>query len=168
MNLMVLIEAFLNSLKLPKKKAMFALNRVGMDMVVVYLFILLFIVSIPQLVLQLSMTEGMSADLPVVLKLIYFFMFYYLPLTITVFLFLSVFAYIGVGIAKWMKRKLKYQIIWKLLAFTTTIPFLLYMLLTAFFPLSNWYMLLAIVYSLVMLLFMIQKYPKRKTRKKKA
>lgn len=165
---MVLIQAFLNSLKLPNKKAMFQLNRVGMDVVVFYLFILIFIVSIPELTVQLRTTEGLIGDLPFILKLIYFFMFYYLPLTIAVFLFLSVFAYIGVGLAKLMKRKLRYQIIWKLLAFTTTIPFLLYMLLASFFQLSDRYLLLAAVYSMILLVLMILKFPKRRTRKKES
>lgn len=162
---MILIDAFINSLKLPNKKAMFKLNRVGMDIVVFYLFILVFIVSIPNLVLQLQMTEGLAGGLPVILKLIYFFMFYYLPLTIAVFLLISVMAYVGVAIAKLMKRKLRYQIIWKLLGFTTTIPFLTYMLLASFFPISDKYLLLAIVYSFTMLIFMILKYPKRRARK---
>lgn len=163
---MILIDAFINSLKLPNKNAMFKLNRVGMDIVVFYLFILILIVSIPHLVLQLQMTDGLAGGLPVILKLIYFFMFYYLPLTIAVFLFISIMAYVGVAIAKLMKRKLRYQIIWKLLAFTTTIPFFAYMLLASLFPIRDKYLLLAIVYSFIMLIFMIPKYPKRRIRKK--
>ena len=163
---MILIDAFINSLKLPNKNAMFKLNRISMDIVVFYLFILIFIVSIPHLVLQLRTTEGLAGGLPVILKLIYFFMFYYLPLTIAVFLFISVMAYVGIGMAKLMKRKLRYQIIWKLLAFTTTIPFFAYMLLASFLPISDKYLFLAIIYSLVLLILMILKYPKRRVRKK--
>ncbi|MCF3943990.1 DUF1189 domain-containing protein [Oceanobacillus alkalisoli] len=163
---MILIDAFINSLKLPNKNAMFKLNRISMDIVVFYLFILIFIVSIPHLVLQLRSTEGLAGGLPVILKLIYFFMFYYLPLTIAVFLFISVMAYVGIGMAKLMKRKLRYQIIWKLLAFTTTIPFFAYMLLASFLPISDKYLFLAIIYSLVLLILMILKYPKRRVRKK--
>lgn len=163
---MIFIESFINSLKLPNKKAMFRLNRVGMDLVVFYLFILILIVSIPEIAMQLQVTDNVGGDLPIVLKLIYFFMFYYLPLTIAVFIFLSIMAYIGVGIAKLLKRKLRYQIIWKLLAFTTTIPFLLYTLLALFFPISDQYLFLAFIYSLVLLLMMILKFPKRRVRSK--
>ena len=166
MSNLIFVEAFLNSLKLPNKKAMFKLNRIGMDIVVIYLFILLFIVSIPALFEQLGVTEGVAGDLPFILKLIYFFMFYYLPITIGVFIFVSLISYIGLGISKIMKRKLRYQIIWKLIAFTTTIPFLLYMILAFIYPISDRYLFLAIIYSLVLLVIMISKYPKRRVHKK--
>ena len=65
---MILIEAFINSLKLPSKNAMFKLNRIGMDIVVFYLFILIFIVSIPQLVVQLRVTDTLADRLPFILK----------------------------------------------------------------------------------------------------
>lgn len=162
---MILIEAFINSLKLPSKNAIFKLNRIGMDIVVFYLFILIFIVSIPQLVVQLRVTDTLADRLPFILKLVYFFMFYYLPLTIAVFLFLTIMAYIGVWMAKLMKRKLRFQIIWKLLAFTTTIPFLLYMLLASLFQISDKYLFFAIIYSFVLLIIMIFKFPKRRKRK---
>ena len=162
---MILIETFINSLKLPNKQAMFKLNRIGMDIVVFYLFILIFIISIPQLVVELKVSEGLASGMPVVIKIIYFFMFYYLPLTIAVFIFISIMASIGVGVAKLLKRKLRYQIIWKLIAFTTTIPFLLYMSLASFFPIGSHYLLLAILYSFILLVLMILKYPKRRQRK---
>ncbi|MCM3740143.1 DUF1189 domain-containing protein [Oceanobacillus luteolus] len=165
---MIFIEAFINSLKLPNKTAMFKLNRIGMDIVVVYLFILLFIVTLPQLIIQLRISEGLAGGLPFILKLIYFFMFYYLPLTIAVFIFISILAYIGIGFAKLMERKLRYQIVWKLIAFTTTVPFLIYMLLSSYFPISDRYLFLAIIYSLILLVSMILKYPKRKVKKQES
>jgi Na+-transporting methylmalonyl-CoA/oxaloacetate decarboxylase gamma subunit len=163
---MIFIEAFVNSLKLPNKKAMFRLNRIGMDIVVFYLFILIFIVSIPHLVDQLQATEGFAGELSFILKIIYFFMFYYLPLTIAVFVFLSIMAYVGIGISKLLKRKLRYQILWKLLAFTTTIPFLVYVILALFLPISDRYLFLAIIYSFILLIMMILNFPRRRVRKK--
>lgn len=161
---MIMIKAMLNSFKLPNKKAMFKLNRIGMDTVVIYLFILLFIVSIPALINQLQITNGLADGLPFILKLIYFFMFYYLPLLIGVFILISILSFIVLGISKVMKRKLRYQIIWKLIAFTTTIPFLFYTFLAFIYPISDRYLLLAVVYSLVLLVLMILKYPKRRVR----
>lgn len=162
---MIFAEAFVNSLKLPRKKAMFKLNRISMDMVVIYLFILLFIVSIPAFIQQLGVTEGLIERLPIILKIIYFFMFYYLPLTIGVFIFISILSYLGTGISKMLKRKLRYQIIWKLLAFTTTIPFLIYTVLAFIYPISDRYLFFAIIYSSVLLVIMILKFPKRRVRK---
>lgn len=161
---MIMIEAMLNSFRLPNKKAMFKLNRIGMDTVVIYLFILLFIVSIPALINQLQITNGLADGLPFILKLIYFFMFYYLPLLIGVFILISILSFIFLGISKVMKRKLRYQIIWKLIAFTTTVPFLIYTILAFIYPISDRYLLFAIVYSLVLLVLMILKYPKRRVR----
>lgn len=161
---MIMIEAMLNSFRLPNKKAMFKLNRIGMDTVVIYLFILLFIVSIPALINQLQITNGLADGLPFILKLIYFFMFYYLPLLIGVFILISILSFIFLGISKVMKRKLRYQIIWKLIAFTTTVPFLIYTILAFIYPISDRYLLFAVVYSLVLLVLMILKYPKRRIR----
>src|SRR5699024_5875638 len=164
---MVFIDVLVTSFKLPNKKAMFKLNRIGMDVVVVYLFILLFITSIPGLIEQLQITEGLTGRLPIVQKFIYFFMFYYLPLTIAVFIFISILAYLGVGLSKLMQRKLRYQIIWKLLAFTTTLPFIIYTIAAMIFPLSDRYLFFSIIYSVVLLFIMISKFPKRKKHNKK-
>lgn len=164
---MIFIEALVASLKLPTKKAMFKLNRIGMDVVVIYLFILLFLASIPALIDRLGVTEGLTGRLPVILKFIYFFMFYYLPLTVAVFIFISLLAYIGVLLSKMMRRKLRYQILWKLIGFTATLPFLIYTVVAIFYQISDRYLFFIIIYSLIMLIIMISKYPKRKVRKKK-
>ena len=104
---MIFLQAFLHSIKLPSKKAMFQLNRIGMDITVLYMFILLMVVSIPSLIERLTATSGPGTDLNLFFLVIYFFIFYYLPMTLIVFLVLSLIAYIGVGIAKLMKRKLR-------------------------------------------------------------
>jgi hypothetical protein len=44
----------------------------------------------------------------------------------------------------------------------------LYMLLASFFQLSDRYLLLAAVYSMILLVLMILKFPKRRTRKKES
>jgi hypothetical protein len=116
---------------------------------------------------QLQITEGLTGRLPFVQKFIYFFMFYYLPLTIAVFIFISILAYLGVGLSKLMQRKLRYQIIWKLLAFTTTLPFIIYTITAMIIPISDRYLFFSIIYSVVLLFIMIAKFPKRKKRNKK-
>ncbi|HLS07767.1 hypothetical protein [Lentibacillus sp.] len=156
-------RTFLNSIKLPNKQAIFALNRIGMDITVIYLFILLLIVSIPALSVQL--TTGASADINVFFLLIYFFIFYYLPLTIIIFLLISLFAYFGTGIAKSLKRKIRFSIIWKLVAYTTTIPFLLYTVLAFFVSINDILMGLFFLYTFLFMIKIITVFPKRKTRK---
>ncbi|WP_249872286.1 DUF1189 family protein [Oceanobacillus saliphilus] len=162
---MTYLQVFLHSIKLPKKDAMFQLNRIGMDVAVIYMFILLAIVSIPELIQRLTASSGFGANLHFIFKLIYFFMFYYLPIAILVILCVSLVAYIGRGIAFFMQRKLRYSILWKLSAFTTTIPFLLYTVIAFIYHVSDTYLVLAFIYTIGLLIKMISIYPKRKPRK---
>ena len=161
---MIFLQAFLHSIKLPSKKAMFQLNRIGMDITVLYMFILLMVVSIPSLIERLTATSGPGTDLNLFFLIIYFFIFYYLPMTLIVFLVLSLIAYIGVGIAKLMKRKLRYAILWKMSAFTTTIPLVLYTIVALIFPVSDSFLWLFFIYTFIFLIKIISVYPKRRIR----
>src|SRR5699024_2836001 len=100
---MIFWQTFLLSLKLPQKKATFSLNRISMDIVVVYLFILLFIVSMPAFIEQIKNDHLINVHVELFFLIIYFFMFYYLPLTVIVFGFISLFAYIGKWLTKFMQ-----------------------------------------------------------------
>jgi hypothetical protein len=158
---MVFWKTFLLSLQLPKKQAVFKLNRIAMDITVFYLFILLFIVSIPSLMDQLTETTGIGANMNIVFQLIYFFMFYYLILTIMVFLLITVLAYIFTWIARFAHRKLKLQLIWKMIAYTTTIPFILYTVIDLIYPISDKYLLISGLYTAILLAKIITVYPRR-------
>lgn len=155
---------FMESFKLPNKRALFKLNRVGMDIVVIYLFILLFLVSIPSFIQQITGTSssGYINDLNLFFQIIYFFIFYYLPINVIVFLLLSLVAYIGLGITKIMKRKLRFAILWKMSAFSITVPFVIYRFIALFIPLNNTFLLIAVLYIFTLLIIMISIYPKRK------
>src|SRR5699024_1344137 len=113
MTYMIFWQVFLTSLKLPQKKAMFRLNRIGMDIVVVYMFILLLIVSLPAFINQVKEAHLLSVNVELFFLIIYFFIFYYLPLTVITLLLLSLVAYIGKGLTRIMGRKLHYSIVWK-------------------------------------------------------
>ncbi|RDW16775.1 hypothetical protein [Oceanobacillus chungangensis] len=157
-------EIFVSSIKLPTKEAMFKLNRVGMDFALFYMFILLFIVSTPALFERITVTTGIAGEMNLIFKVIYFFIFYYLPMSLIVLGCISLVAYIGTFIAKLMQRKLRYAIIWKLISFTTTIPLLVYTVMSLVYSVSNTYLLLALVYSISLLIIMISLYPKRRVR----
>ncbi|WP_164670542.1 DUF1189 family protein [Virgibacillus doumboii] len=161
---MIFLQVFLKSIKLPNKQAMFKLNRIGMDITLIYMFILMLIVSIPSLVDRLTATSGPSADLHLFLLLVYFFIFYYLPITLMVFAMISLIAYIGTLIAKLLRRKVRFQILWKMTAYTTTIPFLLYTIIALIYPIEATYLWLFLVYSLLFIIKIITVYPKRKKR----
>jgi len=164
---MIFLEIFANSIKLPAKNAMFRLNRVGMDIILFYLFFLLIIVSLPSFINQLISPSGMGAELNFLFALIYFFIFYYLPMTVAVIIFLSFVAYIGKLMARMMKRKLHYGTIWKLSACAATIPFLLYTIIAFIYPVNDVYLLLSGIYILILLFKMIQVYPKRRDKSEK-
>ncbi|WP_156289920.1 DUF1189 family protein [Oceanobacillus salinisoli] len=161
---MIFWNSFLNSMKLPNKQAMFQLNRVGLDIAIFYILILLLIVSIPSLVDRLTDADGFGSDINLIFTLIYFFIFYYLPLTVIVFAIISITAYLGKLISKILKRKLHYSLLWKMTAFTITIPFLLYTILAFLFSVTDIYLLFAFIYSFGLLCRMIFIYPKRRIR----
>src|SRR5699024_8184770 len=138
---MIFWHTFRESIKLPSKKAMFTLNRIVMDIVVFHMFILLFFVSIPSFIQQVTQANSYINDLNIVFQIIYFFIFFYLPLNVIVFSFLSLIAYIGLGITKLMKRKLRFSILWKMCEFTTTLPFIIYIILELFLSLVFYFLL---------------------------
>lgn len=156
-------NTFKQSVKLPKKEAVFALNRVGMDITVIYLFILLAFASIPALLEQLFVNDP-SLQIQTFFLLIYFFIFYYLPLVVIVFSILSFLAYVATVIANLLERKLRYSILWKITAFATTIPLLLFTVVSFFYPLSYLFLLLVTIYVLFIIVKIILIYPKRKKR----
>lgn len=161
---MVFLQAFLESIQLPRKKAVFRLNRIGMDITVVYMFMMLIIVSIPSFIDRLQATDGFSSDLPFVFLVIYFFIFYYLPLTIIIFLILSAVAYIGTKVAHFARRKLRFSLLWKMSAYTTTIPFLVYAILALLFRIDDTFLWLFLLYTVTLLLKIITIYPKKRKR----
>jgi len=164
---MVFMRAFLHSTQLPRKKAMFQLNRIGMDVTVIYMFILLAIVSIPSLIDSLKISTGSIAEMNVFFVFIYFFFVYYLSLTFIVFVSLSVIAFIGTGISKLLQRKIRFAILWKLCAYTTTLPLLFYTVIAFFLPVNQVYLWFLCAYTFFFLVKMITVFPRRKKRPRK-
>ncbi|CDO04833.1 hypothetical protein OPHB3_1870 [Oceanobacillus picturae] len=155
-------QVFLQSLKLPSKKATFSLNRVSMDIAIIYMFILLILVSIPAFIDRIVENSGVSAELNIAFLIIYFFIFYYLPMAIFVCIGISLIAYIGLGLAKLMERKLQFPLLWKMSVFIATIPFIIYTIIALLFPVDDMLLGAFFVYILIMLFFIISIYPKRR------
>lgn len=164
---MIFFQAFIHSIKLPNKNAIFKLNRIGMDITVIYMFLLLLLVAVPSFIAQWTGAENLMAEMNFLFFLIYFFIFFYLPLTIIVFLSLSLVAYIAVAVARLMRRKLRFSILWKMSAYATTIPAVLYTVTALFIPVGNFFLILSVLFILIMLLAIISVYPKRRKRRRK-
>src|SRR5699024_12429530 len=108
---------FLHSIKLPKRNAAFALNRIGMYKVIFYIFLLLGIASIPGLIEQIQTNaNAQSLQIQNFFFLIFFFIFYYLILTAAVLLGISLIAYLGSCIAALTRRILSYSFLWNMAA----------------------------------------------------
>lgn len=155
-------HVFLQSLKLPSKKATFSLNRVSMDIAIIYMFILLILVSIPAFIDRIVENSGVSAELNIAFLIIYFFIFYYLPMAVFVCIGISIITYIGLGLAKLMERKLQFPLLWKMSVFIATIPFIIYTIIALLFPVDDMLLGAFFVYILIMLFFIISIYPKRR------
>src|SRR5699024_12863353 len=85
---------FIHSIKLPKRNAAFALNRIGMDKVIFYIFLLLVIASIPGLIEQIQTNaNAQSLQIQSFFFFIFFFIFYYLIMTSALLLCISLITY---------------------------------------------------------------------------
>src|SRR5699024_12816013 len=84
-----------------------------------------------------------------------------------VFLLLSIVAYIRTWISKFLHRKLRFSLLWKMAAYLTTIPFLIYMFLSFFKTVNDQFLWFIFLFSLVFLVKVITVYPKRRKRNKK-
>lgn len=160
---MIFWEIFTNSIRLPSKKAVRRLNQIGMDFTVFYMFLLLLIASIPSFLEQLFGSTGTNFEISFFFFILYFFMFFYLPFVLIIFGMLSLLAYIAVLLTKVLKRRLRFAILWKLIAYATTIPLLLYTAIALFYDFSIIYLGLTSIYSLTIVIIIILSFPRRRT-----
>lgn len=153
---------FKNSLMLPKKESLFKLNRVSMRDTMVYIIILLFILFLPDMIqMIISYTERQTENLPSELYIVQVILLYPLLIVFLMVAGVSLLAAIAIPIKNLLKRKLKYQQLWKMTAFALTIPILIYLVLRLF-DVSNWYInILPIIFYLFLMSKMIMVYPKR-------
>lgn len=158
---MIFLDIVKNSFKLPSKNAMRSLNKIGMDYTVFYMFLLLLVASVPSFLDQL-LSPSSGTEINLFLFIIYFFMFFYLPFVLIIFGLLSLLAYIALIIANIFERKLTFGLLWKLLAYTTTIPFLLYTAIALFYDFSVVYLAFSSTYSLILIIIMIISFPRRR------
>ncbi|WP_019153094.1 hypothetical protein [Robertmurraya massiliosenegalensis] len=155
---MKLFHIFKDCLLLPQKDAMLRLNRLQMKNTFLYYFVLLLILIIPLelTVLQKNTTGPNDFYITQVLILYPFFMIFYALIGISLLTFLTVL------MGKALKRKLKFQLLWKMIAFTLTKPILVFVF--AYIMLGNQIIVNVIVMLLtfISILRLILAYPKKK------
>ncbi|WP_409254229.1 hypothetical protein V1502_10145 [Bacillus sp. SCS-153A] len=117
---MKLVHIFSNALRLPQKKARLYLNKTNLTETLLYLFSLVIIMNLPGFAGFFLNGAGGSDDL--------FFLQYVIlgPFfsAFTVLAGISVASMLLLGLAGVMKRKLKYQYLWKMAAFSLPLPIL--------------------------------------------
>lgn len=157
-------KIFKNSILLPKKDALFYLNRVPMGKTLLYILFLMHLAFLPNLIKfskdLFQQYEHISYSLFVInVMVIYPFITVFIMITSV-----STLSFLAWLFAKLLQRKLAYQYLWKITAYALTTPLLLYALieicsLTYSLVVSIPFLILYfIIYKIIMI------YPKRTNR----
>ncbi|WP_053220228.1 DUF1189 family protein [Virgibacillus senegalensis] len=161
---MQLWKIFRHSVTLPKKQAVFWLNRISMRDTLVYIFLLIFILYLPEgyaLAFQDNLLLDSDLRSVFILQSITFYPMYVIFSGLVV---ISVLAAGALLMARLLDRKLAFQHVWKMTAFALTLPLIVY---TAV-KLAGWDN--GIIFPLLILGFyvilykMVTVYPKRKNK----
>ncbi|WP_163580685.1 DUF1189 family protein [Gracilibacillus saliphilus] len=159
---MAILAILRNSAILPKKEAMFWLNRVSMRDTLVYLFLIFFISFLPNVILMIANFEQGQSHISFsqfLLQIIVFYPFFIMFIVVTGVSILA----IGPWILKiFLQRKLAYQQLWKMTSFALLWPLIIYHLLF-FTPLpTSFAFLVGLVLLYIILYQMILIYPKKR------
>lgn len=156
---MGLLNAFKLSLLLPKKKAVFQLNRVKTKDFLLYILLLHVLFALPNGV-QLIRDLMEKVDVDKTLLLAAFL--YPLLVIMTGMIVISLFAMAGL-LVRWItKRKLVYQLLWKMAMYACTYPVLTYIVFSLFHKTTTIEHIGMFLLLLFMFTKMILTYPQMK------
>ncbi|KAB8127846.1 hypothetical protein F9U64_16965 [Gracilibacillus oryzae] len=164
---MILISIIKNCAKLPRKEALFQLNRVSMRDTLVYLFLLFFITFLPNVILNIITFEADESVLSYSQFLLQVIVSYPFLMMFLVIASISVLAFPAFIIRTFLHRKLAYQQLWKMTGFALLFPLICYHILF-YLPVSNNIaVLISILWLYVLMYRMIIIYPKKKSKTEK-
>jgi hypothetical protein len=155
---MKLIHIYLNALRLPKKQARNYLNKTNLTETLVYLFSLVIIVNLPGF-MNVLVNGSSEADGLFILQFVILGPFF---AAFALLAGISIITSVLVGAAKLAKRRLKYQYLWKLAAFSLPLPILIAFIADSLLN-SDW--LTSVIFFIVFFSIhfkMIMDFPKRK------
>lgn len=159
---MNLLSIFKRSLMLPKKEALFSLNRVSMRDAMVYIIILLFILFLPDIVHDFIRSSSSDNSFLLEVFVVRLLVLYPLLILFIMVSSISLLSALIIPIKELLKRKLKYQQLWKMTVFALTIP-LIIIFAFRILQINEWYInLLPLIIYFVLMIKMITVYPKRK------
>ncbi|WP_277678117.1 hypothetical protein [Gracilibacillus dipsosauri] len=147
---------------LPRKKALFQLNRVSMRDTLVFLFLLFFFSFLPNAILIIIQFDPSVSQLSYSQYLLQVIVFYPFLMMFLVISGISILALGAWLICFMLRRKLKYQQLWKMTGFASFLPLLAYVVLY-FTPLPNMASItLCAIWLYVLVYQMIIIYPTKK------
>ncbi|MCA1024224.1 DUF1189 family protein [Halobacillus litoralis] len=122
---MEFFDSLMNSLRLPKKEAMFHLNRKGITQTIGYLFVLLLVLFLPDMVFSMIYLETSVTEVSRGMYMVQFLVFYPLLIVFLILVGVSIMAGGALLLCRVLTRKLSYQLLWKLTAYASTLPLIL-------------------------------------------
>lgn len=123
---------FKNSLLLPKKDAVFQLNRVSMRDAMTYMVCLLVLLFLPDIAKMIMNPEWMTEGITYSTYIIQILVFYPFLILFLVVAGVSMLAFVSFGMAKMAGRKLTYHYLWKMTGYALTVPLMIYTILKLF------------------------------------
>ncbi|SDH38473.1 hypothetical protein SAMN05192534_1058 [Alteribacillus persepolensis] len=154
-----------NSFALPKKDAVFFLNRIPIIDAIVLLTVLTVFASVAYSFHFFTQDHHEFQSLPTAIAIVYYFGIYFTLFLFGVILCISVLASFGLLFCGVTRRKLAYRLLWKTSAFLCTLPLFIYLavalLLPAFIP--EW-VIISCFYAIITLFLIILKYPHMRTK----
>ncbi|SER67224.1 hypothetical protein SAMN04487944_1085 [Gracilibacillus ureilyticus] len=151
--------------KLPRKEALFQLNRVSMRDTLVYLFLLFFISFLPNVIINILTFEADESLLSYTQFLLQVIVSYPFLMMFLVITSISLLALIALIFRTLLQRKLAYQQLWKMTGFALLFPLICYHILF-FTPLPDSIaVIISLIWLYVLLYQMIIIFPKKKVRR---
>lgn len=155
------VKIFKHCLLLPKKDALFFLNRIPMEKTIIYILLLMHIAFLPNLI-------KFSADIFQQYENISYSLFFIGVLVLypflTVFIMvvsITAFSFLAFLLAKMLKRKLAYQYFWKITAYAFTTPLMLYAVIETFSLTNTIFVLIPFLVWVYMTVKITLVYPKK-------
>ncbi|UTR07373.1 hypothetical protein MM326_04900 [Alkalihalobacillus sp. LMS6] len=155
------------SVQLPKKKAVFQLNRTRIGVPFFYVGIWLVFICIPLSVQSYWNAEGVLGELAVPIYFVYFLFVFFPIFAGAIYFLLAAIAAIALTLAKLLERKLTFLMMFKLASFAATFPLIGY---GVFLFIDEGIATLWIWPSVAFLFFVLVRsifhYPKQKNKRK--
>jgi len=159
---MGIISSFVNSIMLPRKKAVLNINRIKIGSSVLYFALLIFIVTIPNLIRLLTSDNSEFNGLPRGIFVFQTLVFYPFQTIFFGLIGISLLAAVGVLMNKAVKRRVKYALLWKMSLHASTIPLILYAIMSNLFTVHYYLSAILLLLVIYILYRMITVFPKPK------